>query len=342
MKNRTKFIRNIIIVAFISMFLMFFQLPYYISTPGMAKTLSPIIEVENGYKEENGDFMLTTVRIGPANIVQYAFASVSEYHNIYPKEDVRPAGETDEEYHKRQLHMMDTSKESATFVAYDRAGKNVKVESKGVYVLNVLDMMPAEDKLQVGDRIYYIDEVEVVTSETLIEYVSNKNANDLVDIKFERDGKEEKVMLPLKPFPQNKDKVGLGIQLVTDRTVTVSPKVNINTEEIGGPSAGLMFSLEIYNQLVPSDITKGYKIAGTGTMNYEGVVGPIGGIKQKVVAADKAGAEIFFAPYEEGAKNSNYKNALVAAEDINTDMKIVAIDTFDDALKYLEKLEPKM
>ncbi|MFP3361706.1 S16 family serine protease, partial [Planococcus sp. SIMBA_143] len=74
------------------------------------------------------------------------------------------------------------------------------------------------------------------------------------------------------------------------------PSIKINTDEIGGPSAGLMFSLEIYNQLTEEDWTKGYEIAGTGTINDEGEVGPIGGIKQKIVAADGSGAEIFFAP----------------------------------------------
>lgn len=74
--------------------------------------------------------------------------------------------------------------------------------------------------------------------------------------------------------------------------------MKINSHEIGAPSAGLMFTLEIYNQLVEEDLTKGHEIAGTGTINEKGEVGPIGGINQKVVVASDAGAEVFFAPNE--------------------------------------------
>ena len=81
----------------------------------------------------------------------------------------------------------------------------------------------------------------------------------------------------------------------------------MNTEEIGGPSAGFMFSLEIYNQLTKEDLTKGYEIAGTGTISPDGTVGRIGGIEQKIIAADKAGADIFLAPNENGEKDSNYQ-----------------------------------
>ena len=83
----------------------------------------------------------------------------------------------------------------------------------------------------------------------------------------------------------------------------VDPKVKIDSHEIGGPSAGLMFTLEIYNQLVEDDLTRGHEIAGTGTINEKGEVGPIGGIQQKVVAASDAGAEVFFAPNEKVRKN---------------------------------------
>jgi PDZ domain-containing protein len=102
-----------------------------------------------------------------------------------------------------------------------------------------------------------------------------------------------------------------------------------------------MFSLEIYNQLNKEDYTKGYQIAGTGTIDPDGTVGPIGGIEQKIVAADKAGAEIFFAPNVKGGKDSNYPAAVKTARDIHSKMKIVPVDTFDDAINYLNKLPNK-
>lgn len=125
---------------------------------------------------------------------------------------------------------------------------------------------------------------------------------------------------------------------MTDRDIVTDPPVRIESDQIGGPSAGLMFALEVYNQLIREDLTKGYRIAGTGTINIDGEVGPIGGISQKVIAAHKAGADIFFAPNERGAKHSNYKEAVKTAKDIGTNMKIVPVDTFDDAVQFLQKL----
>jgi Lon-like protease len=128
---------------------------------------------------------------------------------------------------------------------------------------------------------------------------------------------------------------------VDDKEIIVDPKVSVKTDEIGGPSAGLMFSLEIFDQLMDEDFTKGYKIAGTGTIDSKGAVGPIGGIDQKIVAADKAGAEIFFAPNEKGTSDSNYKLAVKTASQIGSKMKIVPVDLIDDAINYLQKLPMK-
>ena len=145
--------------------------------------------------------------------------------------------------------------------------------------------------------------------------------------------------MTLKPFKEEPKRVGIGVSLFTDRHVKVSPSVKVDIENIGGPSAGLMMSLEIYNQLTKEDETHGYAIAGTGTIDADGTVGPIGGIDQKVVAADKAGKDIFFAPNDKGDPNSDYKNAVKTAKDIKSDMKIVPVDTMQDALNYLNKLK---
>lgn len=343
-----------IFIVVITLCLTFFQLPYYISSPGMATELAPIVKVEGG-KEEKGSFSLTTVRIGKANVVQYAWAKVNDYYEVYPEDYIRPDGETDDEYSNRQLHMMENSKEQATVVAYTKAKKDINIKYNGVYVMSVIAGMPAEKVLKTGDRLFSVDNKEMESSEEFINYVSNKQKGDVIKLKLERKGKMMDVEVPLAVFPkeetgEKEDKVGLGITLVTDRKVDVHPPVQINTEKIGGPSAGLMFSLEIYNQLIDEDLTKGYKIAGTGTIGYDGEVGRIGGIEQKIVAADKSDIEIFFAPNEHGKTRvdengkeilTNYQEALQTAKNIKTNMKIIPVNTFDDAVSYLEKLPPK-
>lgn len=319
----------------IAIVLTFLKLPFYVTQPGMATELKPMVEVEDGFHEQ-GTFRLTTVRIGRANPFTYIWAKTQKYYDIFPIEDVKYEGETDEQYMERQIHMMEVSQQAAIKVAYERANKPIRMKYNGIIVMQVLEKMPAFDVLKMGDRIKGVNGQEIQTADEFIEMVKHKKAGDTLTLSIERDGHELTKTIEVVPFPDQQDKVGVGISLITDRELETSPDIILNTEDIGGPSAGLMMTLEIYNQLTEEDMTKGYKIAGTGTINEEGAVGPIGGIAQKIVAADKAGVDIFFAPNENGAKNSNYEVAVHTAKDIDTNMKIVPVDSFDDAIQFLE------
>ena len=333
------FVRSFFIAALVLVASSFYYLPYYVSKPGMAKELEPIIHVENGFNEK-GNFMLTTVRMGRANIYSYGLAKLDKYQEIFPVTAIKSKEETDEEYNVRQLHLMATSKFYAIETAYKKAGIPIHYEYKGVFVLNIVPEMPAEGKLRAGDRIFKVDGKEFESSAQFIEYVSSKKAGDYVKFMIERNKKISEVELPLEKLPKT-GKVGVGIGLVDDKEIIVDPAVTIESKDIGGPSAGFMFSLEIYNQLVEEDLTRGYQIAGTGTMDSDGNVGKIGGIEQKIVAADKAGAEIFLAPNENGAANSNYEEAVKTAKDIKSKMKIIPINTYDEAIEYLLSLKEK-
>ncbi|WP_338786673.1 SepM family pheromone-processing serine protease [Metabacillus sp. FJAT-53654] len=340
MKSKTIF-RSLILLAMIVLIMTFIKLPYYVTQPGMASELEPIVEVQNGFEDEEGSFSLTTVRFGRANPLTYMWAKLHDYYYIHPLEEIKREDETDEEYYNRQLHMMEASQESAITIAYKKANKQVDYTFHGIYVDGIVKDMPAADVLKVGDRIYKVDNKDFQTAEEFIEYVGKKKAGDELAITFEREEKQKQAKIKLAPFTEDPKKVGIGISLITDRQIEVEPDIKLNTKEIGGPSAGLMISLEIYNQLTEKDLTKGYDIAGTGTINTEGEVGPIGGISQKIVAADKAGIEIFFAPNENDSPTSNYKEAIEVGEKIKTEMKIIPIDTFDEAVEYLTKLKEK-
>ncbi|KZE63331.1 hypothetical protein AWM68_15020 [Fictibacillus phosphorivorans] len=334
--SQNKFIfLSLLIFAFIA----FYPLPYYITSPGDARVLDPIIRVEGGDKDE-GVFMLTTVSVGTANIPQYIWAKLSDYREVIPAEEIRAEDETDEEYNQRQLQMMEDSQHAATVVAFQQAGKKVDIQYHGVYVTGIMSGMPAEKKLKVGDKIIAVDRNPVMETKKLLDVLAPKKAGDPVDLTILRGEKKMNVSLNIEQFPKKYiqdegPKAGLGITSpVADVSIETDPKVKIDTSQIGGPSAGLMFTLEILDQLTEDDLTHGKKIAGTGTMDLHKNVGPIGGIQQKIVAADEAGAEIFFAPVE----GNNYKDAVKAQKDIGSKMKIVPVKTLDDALKYLEKL----
>ncbi|MGP4062135.1 SepM family pheromone-processing serine protease [Halobacillus sp. H74] len=340
MKANRRLIITAIITIVIVAFLGAYQLPYYIYKPGTADPLNEIVEVSGGHQSE-GEMHLVTVRGGQATPMQWILAQFRSYHQIYPLDQIRPEGVTEEEYFHAQLQMMDSSQEASKVVAYKAAGKDIEINYEGVFVMNVIEGMPAADVLETGDQITKVDGQTIEQTSDLIDYVSDMEKGSSVTLTVVREEETIEKDIELAAFPDNPEKVGVGISLVTDRSVKVSPKVKVKSGEIGGPSAGLMFSLEIYDQLTEEDITKGYEIAGTGEVNYEGQVGRIGGIDKKVVAASNHGAQIFFAPNEEGREGSNYEVAKETAEDIGTDMKVVPVDSFQDAIDYLKELEAK-
>lgn len=311
-------------------------IPYYITMPGSAQEIDPFVEVENG-DDENGELMFVTVSMRKANIIRYGLAKMQDYEHIFTEEEML-GDEDSEEYDYQQLQMMKNSQLNAIEVAYNRAGKEITTINNGVIVLGIEETMPIADELKVGDIITGIDSQPITTADELINYVQTKKAGDSVSITYMRDGEEDIVSSELQNIEET-GKVGLGIQIQTDMEVETNPKIEFDTEEIGGPSAGMMFTLEIYDQLTEGDLAKGHKVAGTGTISSDGTVGPIGGIDQKVVAADKAGAEIFFAPTYELEGGSNYDIAVETAKDIGTNMEIIPVDNVEDAFRYLENLE---
>ncbi|KKB39239.1 SepM family pheromone-processing serine protease [Bacillus thermotolerans] len=321
----------------------FIDLPYYVMKPGDAHPLKPMIEVEGGDKDD-GTLMMTTIRMGEANYISYLIASIRDEEEIRPVEEVRRPHESNEEYNVRQEYLMDNSQQDAITVAFDAADKPYTFHYQGIYVLNVFPNMPADGKLVAGDRITAIDGKRFESSKQFIDYVQSRKAGEKITVSFVREGKEREKAIQLKSFANNAGKPGLGISLADHKELVSRPEVKLKADAIGGPSAGLMFSLEIYNQLVEEDIAKGRKVAGTGTIDAEGNVGRIGGIAQKVVAAHKAGAEVFLAPADEISPEmrkklpgiqSNYEEAVEAAKALRTEMKVVPVHTFKEALDYL-------
>lgn len=332
-----------IIVTVLAVFLSTYQMDAYISRPGGAYELSPLVEVEGGDEDDEGTVSLMTITMMNATPSLYVFSLFQEGYKVLQPNQVRSPHESEEEYNVRQLKLMSDSQVNAKKIAFEKAGMPYELENNGVFVLNVLEGGAADNILQPGDRVLSVDQQEFSTMEEFIDYLGAKEAGEQVDVTFEREDRQITESVELAPLPTEPERAGLGISFVEDKSITTDPEVAINSDEIGGPSAGLMFTLEILNQLLEEDITKGYNIAGTGTMESNGEVGRIGGIDQKVIAADKGEVEIFFAPEDvtAGAVESNYETAVETAEKIGTDMEIVPVKTVDDALTYLEELPPK-
>ncbi len=328
----------------------FYPVDAYITKPGGAYPLEPLVSVQGGDEDDKGVMSLMTIALSKATPLTYAWAKVSDQQKILETNQVRNPDEDDKEYNIRQLHLMSQSQFNAIQVAFEKAGKPYEITTKGVFILNVLPGGAADGLLEAGDRIIKIDEVASDNQQSLVDYLGEKAIGDVITLQVEREGKIESIEVELKPIPSETSRAGLGISFAEDKEINTTPEVNIKADDIGGPSAGLMFTLEILNQLMDEDLTKGYNVAGTGTMQETGEVGRIGGIDLKVIAAHEADIEIFFAPDdelpEEVLKNnpslrSNYLEAKEVAEKIGTKMKIVPVKTVDDALAYLEEMEAK-
>jgi len=322
--------------------LFYMPTPYVIYTAGTAESIKPMVKIEQDDPEEKGAFMLTTVRMLYTNLFNYMLTAFNPDVEVYNKKDIFK-DESPAEYDTRQVFIMQGSQTNAMQAAYSKAGTPFKLTPEGVLVMQATAGMPAENLLKAGDRIVSVDDVKIVSADDLHAYLQKKKVGDTVNVTVERKGKNVTVALPLSTLPPEKGKpasktpaIGIVIgQMLSVKAVDAKKQIHIDAGAIGGPSAGLMFSLEMYNRLTPGDLSKGYQIAGTGTIDANGTVGPIGGIKYKIMASDREGAEIFFAP------RKNLQEATDQAKKMGTKMKIVVVDKMDDALNYLEKLQPK-
>lgn len=348
MGNKAKYAFGIFFI--IIMGLSFYRLDFYITKPGGTYNVSEFLAIQNGDQDDQGSFYMTTVAMGQATPLSYAMAAVTDYYDVVKLTDVRQEEEDDEEYTVRQLKYMTDSQFNATYVAFDRAGLDYQVTYKGLYVLNVLAQGAADGHLKPGDEIVEVDNVRIDSLEAFRTIVTPKVKGDKIHLVVKRDGKLIDQNMEIKEIPGSEGRFGIGITYSESKSIKTDPKVTVKTEDIGGPSAGLMFTLELLNQLIDEDITKGYQIAGTGEMLEDGTVGRIGGIEKKVVSADKEGIDIFFAPDDTITEamleynpsiTSNYEVALQTAAAIDSGMKIVPVKTIDDALSYLNNLQPK-
>ena len=332
-------------------FLMLYRLDAYIMKPGSAYDVSKFVTVENDHTENKGSMSLMTVAMQQATPFSYLWAKTQKYQKLMDINQVRNPLEDEEEYNVRQLKLMSDSQFNAKYIAFQKAGLQTTIHFDGVFVLNVLDGGASDGLLKAGDEIIEVDGQKISNQQMLVDLLKPKELGDQATIKFIRNKNEQEVTITLKEIPRAEEKrAGLGISYAESKSIETNPKVTMKTEDIGGPSAGLMFTLEILDQLLEDDLTKGYAVAGTGEMLVDGSVGRIGGIDYKVIAADKDGMEIFFAPDDEISPElkakypeleSNYATAVKTAKEIGTKMKIVPVKTVDDAIKYLKQLQPK-
>jgi hypothetical protein len=332
-----------IIVVVLFLFSFIVPLPYYIEVPGGAEDIRKVLTVDGKEDQAAGSYNFVTVGIQHATFAHLIYAWLTPFTDIYSAQDMT-GGSSDAEYMRINQFYMETSQNMAKYQGLKAAGKDIKMNYLGVYVLKVAQNSTFKGILNIADTVTGVNDKTFESSEDLVKYVNSQALGDSVKVTYEEDGKTKTATGKIIKLENGKN--GIGISLIDRTEVNSSVPIEFSTEGIGGPSAGLMFSLAIYTQLANPDLRDGRVIAGTGSIDREGKVGDIGGIDKKVVSAAKIGATIFFAPdnpvsEEEKKANpkakTNYEAALEAAKEIKTDMKIVPVKTLQDAIDYLEK-----
>lgn len=310
--------------------LYFIPLPYYIIGPGTAKDLSSIVTVEGGKKHTGGKFFLTTVFYEKANLLFYLY-SLIERKSELRKEEQEPLPKI-KDYENFMKRQMDESKFLSGAAALNARGYNVKVKRQNTRVEAILKESKALGVLKPGDFILEANGKTLSSPMELPRIVSSLPPGSAVKLKIRRFNAGEDQGTDMEftiPTIQRDGKTAIGIVLGSSIIIEKMPvKIIIDSGNISGSSAGLMFALEILSQLEGRDLAKGYFVAGTGTIDERGNVGPIEGAKFKAIAAERAGAKIFLVPRE------NYEEAKFAG----TSMKIIPVKSLYDALQALKKL----
>lgn len=304
---------------------------YYILQPGGAYDVESRLHIPAEYREESGHLAFTAVRAGPGRWLDVALAWIDPVSRVVPGNDVRPEGISQEEFNEINQELIDESKSVAAVVALRRAGFDARVTGQGAMVQGLLEDMPAADVLKQGDVIVGVDGEPVQTAVQVIEVTRRHQVGDDVQLEIERDGARHTVTVGTTSSPEEPNRPVIGAAISTYQYDVVLPfSVTIDTEGIGGPSAGTMFALGILDAVTDGTLTRGHFVAGTGTISADGTVGPIDGATQKVVAAERDGADVFLAPRQ------NYEEASHAAHSI----RVVPVDRFEDALQSLCGLDP--
>ena len=314
----------------------FLPVPYVTMSPGPTVDVlserqgSERVEVEGTrtYPTE-GELRLTTVSVtapdAEISIVEALSAWFDGTRAVYPRDVIYPTGQTPQDVERESAVQMVSSQDTAVAVALRRLGYELPLRTE---VREVVDGSPADGRLRPGDVILEVagEPIEGLTEVT--DAVQASGVGEPTEFTVRRGDQRRTVTLEPEESDDDPGRAVVGVSIATAYDFPFEVDLAID-DEIGGPSAGLIFSLAIYDTLTPGSLIGGNDIAGTGTIDDEGRVGPIGGIQQKIVAAADAGAEVFLVP----ADNCD---AALGADIRDDEIRLVRAETMSAAVDALE------
>jgi PDZ domain-containing protein len=287
----------------------------------------PVIEIHGAETyPTDGVLNLTTVGVTPADrkldLLRALQAWIDPDRTVVPRELVYPEDITAEEAREENAQLLERSQESARVATL----RELEIEVPEVVVVDsVVDGAPADGVLVPGDVVISVDGAPIAEPQDVVEAVTAHEPGETVEFVVERDGARRTETVGSQAA-EDDGRAIVGFSPTIGYEFPVQIDVNID-ERIGGPSAGMIFALAIYDTLTPGALLAGMHVAGTGNISPDGEVGPIGGIQQKIAAASEDGATLFLAPA------GNCDEAAVADPG---DMRVVRIETLDDAIAAVE------
>lgn len=324
-----KYYKNIIF--FVILYILFmWPLDYYIITGGGIMEVGHRIEVEKGTSSK-GNFNLAYVSESRATIATYLFSYIMpDWERLKISNYTYDSEEDAKDVNFRSNIDLLNAHDHAIKNAYLKAKKSYQVVKTELYVYYI--DKDTKNTLKVGDKILEVDDRTVHNLDDFKMILSTYQENDRIQLLVERNHKEKKIDATLY---QKDGKLILGIYVNAIHTYKTNPMIKIKFKKTeSGPSGGIIETLDIYNKLTKKDITKGLKIAGTGEIDSEGNVLTIGGVKHKLLGAEKERADVFIVP-----KGENYQECKKIAKKKKLKIKVIGVATFDEALEKLESLK---
>ncbi|MBW3620758.1 MAG: PDZ domain-containing protein [Actinobacteria bacterium] len=307
---------------------------YVALLPGPTEDTLGLVELGPGTERHvsTGELLLTTVAVeADLDLSEWLRYAISPRVDEVPREQLFPSGEDAGEVAARNAALMENSQLDATVAALQELGYDFDTDFDGARVEELQEPSAVDaGQLEPGDVIVAVDGEPVADNREVVDLVGRLAPGDDVTLSRLRDGTTRDVTLTLVPAPEDASQPRLGVLLSSYLELPVD--VHIDAGVIGGPSAGLMFTLGIIELLGEDDLTGGAVVAGTGTIDRDGRIGPIGGIRQKVLGATSRGDEgppaaVFLVP--EG------NMAEAAGAPVERALTLVPVATLDDAMRAL-------
>jgi Lon-like protease len=306
----------------------FVRVPYYTIRPGSVRPMGDVVVVSGTPQHPpQSPVAFTTVNLREITLLEAAASWLDPDVEVLPEDEIRQ-GRTPEENRRVNVQMMDTSKHKAITVALRHLGYDVHVRTAGTIVDGVLPGAPAEGVLEQGDVIVEVNGEPVdepgVLSELLLQ--AGAGATHALTVERTRTGETLELEVETVGAPDDPERPMIGIRPL-ERIIDFEYPfdIDIDSANVSGPSAGLAFTLAVLDHLTPGELTGGARVAVTGTIEFDGTVGVIGGVPQKAVAVREAGYDAFIVP------------AAIAEEigDRAGDVEVIGVRTLDEALEAL-------